>query len=174
MNYKFVLIIFFGFFLVSCSSNEQEIIIDPQCAQRALEVVPTQVVLSFDKSFNGYDDQELYYVLNLITWSNGHTNQIDRAFRKPTISGLDSRYYYPLDKDTKLDSSWSHTGEITYTYETPYFAKYTYSLVLDSTDVFSYGRSVHQLTGLPQDDLTSGTRVFNVVESSVIFCDDDA
>jgi hypothetical protein len=174
MNIKLLLIIFIGFFLVSCTSNNQEIVIDPQCAQRAAEVVPEQVVLSFDKAFNGYDDQELYYVLESITWSDGHNNQVDRAFRKPTIAGLDNRFYYPLDKDTKLDSSWSHTGEITYSNSRPFFSKYTFELTLAPTDIFSYGRSVNQLSGLPEDDISSGTRVFSVVDSNIVFCDDDS
>ncbi|MEC8220843.1 MAG: hypothetical protein VX028_02120 [Nanoarchaeota archaeon] len=158
--------------LVGCSSK-QEIIIDPQCEQRALEKVPSQVTLSFEKAFNGYDNNELYYVLDSIVWSNGHANIIDRAFRKPTIAGLDPRYYYPIDKETKLDDSWQHSEDIEYFYDKETYAQYRYHFTLEATQEMVFEKKNNQISGLPEDDVTKGKRVFTIVESKVIFCGDD-
>ncbi len=161
------------FFFSACSQSN-EIAVDLECEQRALEKIPTQVRLSFEKAFNGYDDKELYYVLNSLTWADGHNNIIDRAFRKPTIVGLDPNYYYPIDKKTKLDDSWDHSEDIQYLKNTNgVYAQYRYELVLESTDQIILEKKENQLSGIPEDDTTKGTRIFNVVNAKVIFCGDD-
>lgn len=173
MKKIYFLLIILTFIISSCSSNSEKIIIDPLCEERALAVVPQTIILSFEKAFNGYDDNELHYVSNSITWADKHNNIINRAFRKPTIVGLDKKYYYPLDKDTELDSSWGHTEDITYLKDEPVFAKYTFEFTLEGTDSFVFNTKQNQLSGFPQEDTTSGKRVFKVIESKVIFCDDD-
>ena len=164
-----ILLVFFS----SCSTDKK-IEIDPKCEQRAKELVPKEVVLKFEKAHLGINDLELPYVLNSVNWNDGKSSITNRAFRIPTTTGLDRSLYYSLQKGTEMKDSWDHTDEIIY--ESSFgenYAKYHYDFVLRATNDFTYDVKENLLTGIPQEDNTKGSRVFEVVKSEVVFCEDD-
>ncbi len=153
--------------LSSCSTNN-EIVIDPQCEKNALELVPSEVTLNFEKAYNGLDYNELPYVLNKVKWKDGEITIADRAFRLPTAAGLNRAYYYPLDLDNEVDDAWLHTDEIIYSKGGVY---YVYDFVLKPTGEVNYVEVENKLTGIPEEDQTKGDRVFEIVESKIIKCE---
>jgi hypothetical protein len=151
----------FLFLFVGCTS-EKEPTFSAECEQNAKSLVPSSLLLSFEKAHKGINDPELPYLLEIVHWTDGSSSIQDRLFRKPTTSGKNKHWYYPIKEDS---SEFSHGARIYSPLE-----NYAYEFVLEPTDQVIYNEKEDVFSSSVVTDYTSGKRLFMVKEIHLLEC----